>query len=244
MSGVRARSFGERTQDAQTLINIVTETLWKNEAVRKRLLHVRYGYETHIPPDVREKIRRSRNETARYIRFTPDFFVLDLENPENLYLLEYKCTRTPLCNPHRVSFLQRQAALLGMSGLEAHDVGQWEASAYDNYQALRSIGIRVAVLNYCAYHPRLLLCDFVDRAQVLYRSDVKTETLAGSRTPFVNLDLRTFRTLADFLTQEHSLEYPLNVVIRALCDRMMRELQRVLPATSCYLPLPPVAAKE
>lgn len=229
------KGFGGRTQDAQTLISIVTENLWENALVKRRLRHVQYGYETHIPSEVREKMRRLYNETARYIRFAPDFFVLDLENLENLYLLEYKCTRTPLYSTQRISFLQYQASRLGMGGLEAHDVGQWEASAYDNYQALWSIGVRVAILNYCAYHPRPLLCDFVDRAQVLNRSEVQTETLTGSRTPFVNLDLRAFRTLADFLVQEHCLGRPLDAVVRSLCESAVQKLQQALPVTPHHL---------
>lgn len=220
------KGFIERTQDAQTLINIVRENLWEDALVKSRLLHVPYGYETHIPPEVREKLRRSYNETARYIRFAPDFFVLDLENLDNLYLLEYKCTRTPLYSTQRISSLQAQAR---MKELTSEDVGQWEASAYDNYQALQSIGVRVAILNYCAYHPRHLLCDFVEKAQVLNRSEVQTETLTGSRTPFVNPYLRALRTLAEFLVGEHSLEEQLATHVRLLCESVEQKLLEALP---------------
>ncbi len=226
------KGFSGRTQDAQTVVSTVTEILWNAPPLKERLRHVQYGYETHIPPEIRDKMRHLYNETARYIRFAPDFFVLDLKDLERLYLLEYKCTRTPLYSERRIQYLRSQA---DEPGLDAQDIGQWEASAYDNYLALWSIGVRVAVLNYCAYHPRLLLCDFANRALVLNRSAVQTDTLTGSRTPYVNLDLRKFRTLADFLVEEHQLEPPLDKIVRTLCDEAAQKLRDALPATDHWL---------
>lgn len=222
------KEFRERTQDAQRVIEVVTGTVWENPKVKRRLLYVQYGYETHIPPEVREKMRYLYNETARYIRFAPDFFVLDLENLECLYLLEYKCTRTPVYSKRRISYLRTRAC---QPGLDWKDIGQWEASAYDNYKALWRIGVRVAILNYCAYHSRPLLCDFVDRAYELDRFQVQTDTRTGSKTPFVNLDLRKFRTLYEFLVQEHQLQPPLSDVVAHFCKKAEQTLLERLPVT-------------
>lgn len=223
------RGFSDRTHDAQTLVNIIKETLWENPVVKGRLAHVEYGYETHIPPEIRERMRYIYSSaTARYIRFAPDFFVLDLHNSDCLYLLEYKCTRTPLFSSKRIEELRAGAR----PGLDWPDIGQWEESAYENYRTLWKAGIRVAVLNWCAYHPRLLLCDFMDKAiEPLGRFSV-TGTFTGSRTPYVNLDLREFRTLADFLIEEHQLAgLQLASVIRDCCNRAIDALCQALPVT-------------
>lgn len=222
------KGFSDRTAETQTLINVMHQILWSHPQIQARLIHVHYGYETHIPESVREKMRYLYNETARYIRFAPDFFVLDTADLSRLYLLEYKCTRTPLYSERRIAQLRGRAA---KQGLEWPDIGQWEASAYDNYKALQKIGVRVAILNYCAYHSRPLLCDFVDKATELGRYEVLTDTTTGSRTPFVNLDMREFRTLVDFLIEEHRLESNLQTLVRQLCDNAARRLLELLPVT-------------
>lgn len=217
------KNFGGRSEESQIVVKTFTAGLWERPEIKTRLAHVQYGYETHIPSEIRDRMRFLYNETARYIRFAPDFFLLDLNNLEHLYLLEYKCTRTPLWSRGRIN---QVAAYARNPGLDWPDIGQWEASAFDNYTALWGINIRVAVLNYCAYHPRPLVCDFVDRAIELWRDKVRTDTTTGSRTPFVNLDLREFRTLADFLIEEHGLN---RGVVEPLCDCIAKDLLAKLP---------------
>lgn len=224
MSSV-SKDFEERSKETGLVIETVVRGLWEHPAVKKWMIHVQYGYETHIPPDVRERLRYLYNATSRYIRFAPDFFVLDTSKPDSLYLLEYKCTRTPLYSERRIEALRRKAQDLH---LDWPDIGQWEASAFDNYKALWGIGVRVAVLNYCPYHSRPLVCDFVDRAVELGRFSVTTNTATGSRTPFVNLDLRMLRSLDQFLADEHGLERKL---VKTLCDKIAERLQAELPVT-------------
>jgi hypothetical protein len=223
------KGFSDRARDAQTVVDIMRQTLWENPEVKRRLVHVEYGYETHIPPEVRERMRHIYDSaTARYIRFAPDFFVLDLHNSDCLYLLEYKCTRTPLFSSRRIEELRTKAK----PGLDWQDIGQWEEAAHKNYLTLWGAGIRVAILNWCAYHPRLLLCDFMNKAENPLGCFSVSETFTGSRTPYVNLDLREFRTLADFLIAEHQLAGSrLACVIRDCCERAIDALCQVLPVT-------------
>ena len=179
--------FEERSQAATTLIDIVSKHFWGSNALHA-LYHVEMGYETQtIPKDVREHLRHIRNKTTRHIRFTPDFLVVDSDNPDNVYYLEYKCTQTIYRD-----FTNR---------------GQMELDAYDNYKALQDIGVRVAVLNYVAYHDRLLLCDFIENIRVLRRSEGLTQTTRGSRTPYVNFDLNGMRTLLEFLVDIHGINH-------------------------------------
>lgn len=176
--------FEQRSQVATTLVDIVSKHFWNSNELQS-LYHVEMGYETQeIPEDVREHLRHIRNKTTRHIRFTPDFLIIDKVHPDNIYYLEYKCTQTT------AGYLNR---------------GQMELDAYDNYADLHKIGVKVAVLNYVAYHDRLLLCDFIENIKVVRRSERMTQTTTGSRTPFVNTDLNGMRTLLEFLVDTHGI---------------------------------------
>ncbi|MCL0076178.1 hypothetical protein M1O17_04875 [Dehalococcoidia bacterium] len=192
--------FGDRTTQANTLIEQVTTLLWEHPSLKSRFHHIPFGYETHIPDPVRQRLRFVYTMTARHIKFAPDFFLLDHKFPEKVYLLEYKCTQTPIALESRVEQVRTAA---GKPQLKAEDIGQMEEAAYDNYSAIQSLGVSVAIINYCAFHPRLLLCDFIENVEILLRASVTTPTQTGSRTPFVNFDLNSMRTLDLFLTGEH-----------------------------------------
>ena len=177
--------FEERSQVATTLVDIVSKHFWDSNELQS-LYHVETGYETQeMPENVREHLRHIRNKTTRHIRFTPDFLIVDKVNPDNIYYLEYKCTLTTAGYPNR---------------------GQMELDAYDNYVALQSVGVKVAVLNYVTYHDRLLLCDFIENIKEVRRSERVTQTSTGRwGTPFVNTNLNGIRTLLEFLVDIHGI---------------------------------------
>ena len=177
--------FEERSQASITLIDIVSKHFWDSNELQS-LYHVETGYETQeMPENVREHLRHIRNKTTRHIRFTPDFLIVDKVNPDNIYYLEYKCTLTTAGYPNR---------------------GQMELDAYDNYVALQSVGVKVAVLNYVTYHDRLLLCDFIENIKEVRRSERVTQTSTGRwGTPFVNTNLNGIRTLLEFLVDIHGI---------------------------------------
>ena len=197
--------FEERSQVSITLIDIVRKHFWDSNELQS-LCHVETGYETQeIPEDVRSLLRNIRNKTTRHIRFTPDFLIVDRENSDNIYYLEYKCTQT-------IGYYQ--------------DRGQCELDAYDNYKALHDIGVRVALLNYVAYYDRLLLCDFIENIKELHRSEGLTRTTRGSGTPYINHDLNGMRTLLQFLVDTHGINRD---TIAQIFDNACAELQSELP---------------
>ncbi len=215
--------FEDRTAQANTLISSVTASVWEHPNLKSRFHHIPFGYETHIPENVRQKLRFIRTNAARHVKFAPDFFLLDDQLPEKVYLLEYKCTQTPIALASRISAVAKAAH---KPGLKAEDIGQWEEAAYDNYLALHSIGASTVIVNYCAYHPRLLLCDFVHRVELLLRASVTTPTQTGSRTPFVNIDLNSMPTLNTFLTDEHGVA---PAIIDPIFDGLKQQLATLLP---------------
>lgn len=198
-----AMEFKDRSEGSDVLVEVVNQHIW----VRSQLLyHAETGYETHIPEEARSYLQYVRNKTALHIRFAPDFLVIERDKPDNVYFLEYKCTQTPLYSPRRIAEVAEKA---GRESLDWQDnwpdIGQCEAEAYDNYVALKKIGVRVAILNYVAYHERFLLCDFVDKVKELRRYFVTTDTDTGSKTPYINFDVTPMRTLQEFLEEEHPI---------------------------------------
>ena len=212
--------FQDRSNTSDILTQVVKQHIWDNLPV---LYHVEMGYETHIPDKVRQALRYVRTATARHVRFAPDFLVVDSRNPESAYLLEYKCTQTPLYSSRRINQIAKQA---NNPSLSWEDIGQCESDAFDNYAALSEIGIRVAILNYIAYHERLLLCDFIENIEELHRDQVTSATQRGSRTPFVNFDANPMKTLQEFLTETHEMP---NDSIAPLFGFACSELQQQLP---------------
>ena len=212
--------FQDRTDASNILIRVAEQHIWDNLPT---LYHVEMGYETHIPDRVREALRYVRTATARHVRYAPDFLVVDSQNPDNVYLLEYKCTQTPLYSQFRINQIATQA---NRESLSWEDIGQCESEAFDNYAALNEIGIRVAILNYIAYHDRLLLCDFIENIEELHRDRVTSTTQRGSRTPFVNFDANDMRTLQTFLEMTHDIP---SSSIAPLFGAACSELQQRLP---------------
>lgn len=190
--------FESRTRDAQAMTNLIKDGIFSH--ISEHLSLVPLGYETHITEKVRQILRFVQNETASYIKFAPDYFVVGNSDFENVYLLEFKCTRTPLYSLGRINMLRTS---ISDSTLEARVIGQMEQAPFENYLRLSQMRIRVAILNYCAYADQMLLCEFVEKVKVIHRDVVRTTTFRGSRTPFVNVDLRSMRSLTDFLCEEH-----------------------------------------
>src|SRR6266516_2237829 len=170
-------AFGERLAQTDTFITIVNTRIWHEPRLADRVIIVPYGYETHVPDVVRQQMRLLGTATSKFIRFAPDSFVLDCNQSENLHLLDYKVTQTPVYSSARIASIGRSA---GRLDLRWQDVGQMEADAYDTYISIASLGVRVVILNYCAYHERLLLCDHIGNIQVLHRDVVRASTRSGS----------------------------------------------------------------
>ena len=214
--------FENRSNASERLIELTKQHIWDNTP---SLYHIEMGYETHIPDYVREALRYVRTETARYVRYAPDFLVVDNKNPDNVYLLEYKCTQTPLYSQNIINRITREAK---PQPFPWQDIGRCEREAFDNYLALSKMGIRVAILYYIAYHERILLCDFVENIEVFYRD--RSRGVAGqgrgSRTPILNFDANSMKTFQIFLGETHRIEID---NLTSHFENLNSQLQQQLP---------------
>ena len=209
-----------RTVKEQLHVDIVNRHIWRNLS---NILHIQWGFEARVPEDLRECLAGfsvEHDKTARHIRFAPDFFVVQ-RNPKIVYLLEYKNSQTPLYHPKRIDDISKPVG----EKLRWQDIGQWQTAAHDNYDAIQQTGAKVAMLYYVAYHERLLLCDYVDSVTELFRDQVRSNTRTGSRTPYMNFDVRHMRTLQEFLVETHGIS-PDSIAphINACCAELQQRL--------------------
>jgi hypothetical protein len=182
--------FTDRTEKSNRLIALLKTHYWDTPQIRltQGMFHEPYGYENHISPETQNVLKKIYTITSKHIRFTPDYIVgrrgLRLEEP--VLLLEYKVTTTP-----RYTLKDGQ-----------WDSGQIEADAWDNYMNLINAGVRVALLIYCPYHSRPLLCDVANDEWLTEGRNAITRTYKGSGTDYCNIALPKLRTFVEFMEQQ------------------------------------------
>ena len=179
-------SFEERIAIANSLVTALTQNFW-DKVKHHGILHVPYGYEHHVPESVQNRLKRIYTTTARHIRFTPDYFIV---TNNKVFLLEYKVMKTP-----RYSEGERQ-----------WDIGQMEADAWENYRNLQRANIEIAILIYCPYHSRPLLCGYPDDDWII-RERTQVITTRGSGTPYVNIDLLKIEIFDHFVAEEMGISH-------------------------------------
>lgn len=220
-SEYRVQKTEQLFEKGELMIEIVTRHVWDS---LDSIEHVPWGYETHVSQEIRDIITSDSFDddlTSRHIRSSPDFFAVQQE-PDIIYFLECKSTVTPLWSENRIGKISQKAG----KDLRWEDIGQVEAAAYDNYMALKNLGAKVAVLNYVAYHERLLFCDFIEKITEIGRYKVSNKDTKGSGEDFINFDVTQMRTLEDFLIEEHGIDPDyIAPMIRAAC----RELEEKIP---------------
>ncbi|MYC48367.1 MAG: hypothetical protein F4X45_08585 [Chloroflexi bacterium] len=171
------------------LTDLLNDNYWACSSIQNEqgFNHTAYGYETHLPTEVRDRLLQTDDPTALAIRFAPDYLVTQVAGSASEILkLEYKTTTTP-----RYSTGDRQ-----------WNIGQIEADPWEYYLRLRNAGERLALFIYCSFHSRPLLCDYpITEWQESTRQKVRA-TQTGSSTDYYNLDLTQLRTFSQFMAEE------------------------------------------
>lgn len=185
--------FLDRAAKSDKLIALMKKHFWDSPlAIKHCINHESCGYETSFSPKAQHALKRDDSLTAKFIRFIPDSFVWKSKNNANTKstLMEYKVTTTP-----RFTYKDKQ-----------WDAGQIEFDAWDNYLKIQATGAKVALMIYCSYHSRPLLCDYPSADMVILdRSDVQSSE-KGSRTAYTNINLTKMRCFGEFMAQEFGVE--------------------------------------
>lgn len=207
-------SFVHRQEKAQALVSLFIQHYWDTEEITQSygLVHELYGYETHISQPTQEVLKQIRSSTSRHIRFTPDVIIASkIRSPsDRVILVDYKVMTTPRYK----------------LGNNQWDQGQVEADAWDNYMSLWSVGVKVALLIYCAYHSRPILCDWPQKDVITLERTKVQVTGKGSGTDYCNIKLTSFRTFDKFI--EDTFGVPQDVSQRLLRNLLAEAKQNPL----------------
>jgi hypothetical protein len=76
-----------------------------------------------------------------------------------------------------------------------------------NYLNLTASGLQVAIVIYCPYHARPLLCDFPNNDWLTQARSVVRHSQTGSRTDYCNISLPKIRTFIGFMVTEFAIPY-------------------------------------
>ena len=203
----------------EKLIEIVEKHVWNS---LRSIKYVPYGYKTreNISQRVRDILEGFSVEddlTARYIRHTPNAFVVQ-RSPKLLYLLDYKCMTVPVCDDLTIEKVSQNAG----RRVEADNIVEIDTASYKNYVALKNLGVKVAILT---YNDQLLRCDFIQNIEALNPYEDENEQADSNGDRFVNFDVTQMRTLEDFLIKEHRI-IPAYIApkIQAACSELVDKI--------------------
>ena len=229
------RGFSGRSSQADTVVEAAVEHVWSQVEIEPAVEHIAYGQEFVISPAQMPLLKSIYSKTIQHVRYAPDYILVNKEQPNRSYLLEYKSYTTPLYSARRI---RDAAQKIGDASIQTENIGVWEDDALENYFRLSQIGVRVVVMYYCSYSSPSVVMDFIsvlDRGTV-YSDRVRTGTNSGSRTNVANFDVRKFRSLSQFLSDEHSVPEVDSLAMQA---SLTESLARQLPTTHApYSPKP------
>lgn len=192
--------------EGENLAHLFDRLFWSNNAVLQAGLRKRdTGVELISSANLAE-LSREFGVSGEASSKIPDVMV---ERPEVLggpVFLDYKAMKRPRYR----------------EGDNQWNVGQVEADAWYGYlewhRGASAVGGGVALLVYCSFHSRPLVCEWVNEGLLYGSRRPVTRRTDGSGTDYVNLRLLSMRRFSDFASQELGL--PVGVAGR-LSSHMM-----------------------
>ncbi len=129
------------------------------------------------------------------LRWLPDLLVIDKEQDKGIFI-DIKLMYTPIY----FDTLTKQIEETLGEPIEFQDIGNIEREAYDSYENWTKTGAKVATLILSTYSKEFILCDYVNKLEVLYRDErERNYSSSGSTTPRVNIHLGKLNGLKSFL---------------------------------------------
>ena len=133
------------------------------------------------------------------LRWLPDFLLVSTSNNEfkDAFFIDIKAMYTPI---YLKTFPEQLKKEYGKQ-ISIEDIGNIEREAYKSYTSHQKSGSKVAVLVACTYNPKLLLCDYIENLEIIYKDERERNKMSsGSTTPRVNIDLSKMSSFEDFLS--------------------------------------------
>jgi hypothetical protein len=146
-----------------------------------------------------------KSNTALLVRYAPDYLAVSISKSafKDAMFVDAKAMITPVYLDTFLMQLEKQHG----KKFSTENVGNVEREAWLTYNAYHNAGAKVAILAVCSFHPRPLLCEYIERIQPLFKdARERNPDAAGSTTPRVNVDLSSMRSLSQFLKDENQVD--------------------------------------
>lgn len=129
------------------------------------------------------------------LRWLPDLMVINPKK-EISFFADVKFMYTPIY----LDTLPKQISDNTGMQIKKHEIGNIEREAYDSYISWINGGAKVAIISLATFHPNLILSDFADQMEILFRDErERNHFSSGSATPRVNIHLSKMKNFFEFI---------------------------------------------
>ncbi len=129
------------------------------------------------------------------LRWLPDLMVINPKK-EISFFADVKFMYTPIY----LDTLPKQISDNTGIEIKKYEIGNIEREAYDSYISWINGGAKVAIISLATFHPNLILSDFADQVEILFRDErERNHFSSGSTTPRVNINLSKMKNFFEFI---------------------------------------------
>lgn len=159
----------------------------------------------------------NQTHSGMLVKFAPDFLLLRAQKPKELFFVDIKHSVSPIWAEGQYKKLLKLSTTKNNRRIELSDIG---VIAREALLAYRRYYPNTIIIMGSPYNPKVLMAQFVDKIQCFHcyssgpdkeydcdRCPVKlgnffdfsrVENSAGSKTPYVNVDLGSFEPITEF----------------------------------------------
>lgn len=210
--------FLDRKQMSERFQTAVIRAINTTQVVCEHGLHaVENGIEhTPLHEHHQKLIHFKDDPTTRFLRHRPDSVLVDSVLKQTM-LMDFKYSNT-LLTPEKMKKVIKHPVDPDFNySAAARNLLGIEANAYDMYKLMSLMGLRVVLFARASWreddNSSGMFAEYVDRLVLINRHQPAKKSGGGSGTEIANLDLTSFRSFKDFLTQETSMsEHDISVV--------------------------------
>ena len=151
--------------------------------------------EKDLNTDIWKQDQFKKYKPLLMLRWLPDLMIIN-DSKEISLFADVKFMYTPIY----LDTLPKQISENTGIEIKKYEIGNIEREAYDSYLSWINGGAKVAIISLATFHPNLILSDFADRMEILFRDErERNHFSSGSTTPRVNIHLSKMQNFFEFI---------------------------------------------
>jgi hypothetical protein len=151
--------------------------------------------EKDLNTDIWKQDQFKKHKPLLMLRWLPDLMIINASKEISLFA-DVKFMYTPIY----LDTLPKQISENTGIEIKKHEIGNIEREAYDSYISWINGGAKVAIISLATFHPNLILSEFADQVEILFRDErERNHFSSGSTTPRVNIHLSKMKNFFEFI---------------------------------------------